>query len=118
MSFKENMKKLKSRRYLFALIALLIAVLSVALGLTFGKGNVASADVQPRYYETYLSGYHVEYDIHSDRTIDVTEDITVNFASGKTGFIRDIPTNGGELIKNLNVKELINESEKAVAYSI
>lgn len=118
MLFKENMKKLKSRRTLFALIAVLLAVLSVALGLTFGKGSVAFADVQPRYSETYLSGYYVEYDIHSDRSIDITEDITVNFARGSTGFFRDIPYNAGELIKNVSVKELTAYGETGVDYSI
>ena len=112
MSFKENMKKLKSRRYLFALIALLVAVLSVALGLTFGKGNVAYADsATPKTnYRTYVENYKVDLEVSTDRVINVTEIITVYYY-GNAGFFRDIPVNAGEQIRDIQVSRYLPDRD-------
>ena len=112
------MKKFKIQPYFIALLILLLTVACIAVG--FGTAKTASADTaradRPRYY-TYLSGYAVEMDIKSDRSIAVTEDITVYFYD-KSGFIRDIPVNAGEVIKNVKVSELINGSPTSVYYDV
>ncbi len=66
---------------------------------------------------TYVSGYDVEMDIKSDRSISVIEDITVYFHYN-SGFICDIPVNGGELIKNVKVIELIDGKPDSVYYNV
>ena len=92
------MKELKFKPYLTALAVLALTVLCLAVGFCF-SAKTASADTGDRHYNhTYLSGYAVEMDINSDRSISVTEDITVYF-NYNSGFIRDIPVNGGEVIK-------------------
>lgn len=88
------------------------AVIAAAIPLLFG-GATASADTQG----TYLSGYDVTYDIASDRSIAVTEDITVNFA-GNRALLRDIPVNGGELIRNVGVYEIKDGKTTSVEYSV
>ena len=107
------MKKFKSKFIIF-LLPLLILVAAIALGL-FTNTKTASAETY--HTHTYLSGYEITYDIKSDRTIAVTEDITVYFF-GNSGFIRDIPVNGGEKVKNVKVKELVGTAEHSVYYDV
>lgn len=105
------MKKFKTLPAVLAALALLLA--AAVMGFMGFGGNAAYAATTG----TYLSGYDVTYIIASDRSIAVTEDITVNFA-GNTGFIRDIPVNGGEIVKNVEVSEITGGSEKSVAYFV
>lgn len=113
------MKTFKSKRAYCFLSALVLALACLIVGIFTFNGNTASAE-QRSVTDTYLSGYDLVYDIRSDRSIAVTEDITVYFSDyGKnSGFIRDIPVNGGELVKNIGVKEIVNASEKSVPYDV
>lgn len=96
---------------------LLLTVLCLAAGFCF-SAETANADTSDRnYYHTYLSGYAVEMDIKSNRTISVTEDITVYFY-GNSGFIRDIPVNAGEAVKNIRVNELKGKRLTDVYYDV
>ncbi len=113
------MKKLKLQPYFIALLILFLSVVCLAAG--FGGAKLASAETtrssRRLHNYTYLSGYAVEMDIKNDRTIAVTEDITVYYYN-MTGFIRDIPSNAGEVIKNVNVSELINGTPTSVYYDV
>lgn len=112
------MKKLKIQPYFVALLILLLSVICIAAG--FGTAKTASANTartSRAYSHTYLSGYSVEMDIKSDRSIAITEDITVYYYNN-TGVIRHIPMNGGEMIKNVKVSELINGTPTTVYYNV
>ncbi len=112
------MKKLKLQPCIIALIILLLSVTCLAAG--FGFTKTASAETrrsQRLYSHPYLSRYAVEMDIKSDRSIAVTEDITV-YHYNNTGFIRDIPVNGGEIVKNVSVCEVTGGTVSSVYYDV
>ena len=112
------MKKIKFKPYLYALIILLLS--TVCLAVAFSTTKPASAGttrITRLYSHPYLSGYAVEMDIKSDRSIAVTEDITV-YHYNNTGVIRDIPLNAGELIKNVRVSELKGGVPSPVFYDV
>ena len=111
MFLNGNMKKIKNKFILY-LMPLFILVLSSVLFLCPWKTAAAEA-----YSSTYISGYDITYDIHSDRTIDITEDITLSFY-GDSGFIRDIPVNGGEKVMNVKVYQLNGQKETHVYYEV
>lgn len=98
------MKEVKFKPYLTVLAVLALTVLCLAAGFCFSAKTASAVTGDRHYNHTYLSGYAVEMDINSDRSISVTEDITVYF-NYNSGFIRDIPVNGGEVIKNISVSE-------------
>ena len=98
----------------FVTLAVLLAV-SVT-GLTAGKPAKAYTDP---LYAFGVSEYNLVYDIGSDCNIAVTEDITINYkGSNSTGFIRDIPVNGGVQIRNVQVCKLVNGEEQNVWYDV
>ena len=113
------MKKFILKPCFIALLVLLLSVVCLAVG--FGTAKPASAETtrtsERLYYHPYLSGYSVEMDIKSDRSIAVTEDITV-YHYNNTGFIRDIPVNAGEVIKNVKVCEITSGVPTSVYYDI
>ena len=111
MFLNGNMKKIKNKFILY-LLPLFILVLSSVL--FFCPWKTAAAET---YSSTYISGYDITYDIHSDRTIDITEDITLSFY-GDSGFIRDIPVNGGEKVMNVKVYQLNGQKETHVYYEV
>lgn len=111
------MKKIKFKPYL-PLLLLLLTIACLAAG--FGTAKTASAETarsKRLYNYPYLSGYAVEMDIKSDRSISVTEDITV-YHYNNTGFIRDIPLNAGEKIKNVAVQEVTGGVTRSVYYDV
>lgn len=121
------MKNLKVKPYILPLL-LLLTVICLAFGFGFSKSadafsiaDAASADTaKPAarlYSHTYLSRYAVEMDIKSDRSIAVTEDISV-FYYNNSGFIRDIPVNGGEQVKNVNVREITDGVDRNVYFNV
>ncbi|MDE6001478.1 MAG: DUF2207 domain-containing protein, partial [Clostridia bacterium] len=57
------------------------------------------------------------WDIQSNREIHVTERVQINY-DYNTGFIRDIPVNGGELVKNVKVYEIKGEKAAYVYYDV
>lgn len=120
------MKKVKGKLLLLALIIFSVALLSGIIGFG-GNKSVASADSTYDYrdhsdigeYAFYFEKFNVTFDVKSNREITVTEELTVNFTGyGVTGFMRDIPVNGGELVRDLSVSEIINGAETDVQYSV
>lgn len=111
------MKEVKFKPYLTVLAVLALTVLCLAAGFCFSAKTASAVTGDRHYNHTYLSGYAVEMDINSDRSISVTEDITVYF-NYNSGFIRDIPVNGGEVIKNISVSEIKNGSPVSVYYDV
>lgn len=105
------MKKVKILPIL--LIVALTALIAVGV---FGFANSKSAYAYDNR-NTYISAYRINYDIKSNRSISVTEDITVNFDDG-TGVYRYIPVNAGEIVKDLEVCELVNGAQTQVDYSV
>jgi uncharacterized membrane protein YgcG len=86
----------KTKKIWLSLITALLLLLSVA-GFAV-KPTYAASDA----YSFELSQYDVVYDIKADRSMHVTEDLTVNFTGSRiTGFIRDIPVNSGDRVKNI-----------------
>jgi uncharacterized membrane protein YgcG len=77
--------------------------------------------IQPVYaasgsYDFELSSYDVVYEINADRTMHITENIEIHFlGSESTGFLRDIPVNGGERVKNVVV---YNNDGSVADYSV
>lgn len=110
------MKKVK-KLYVLCLIALTFTVCAIIFGTFINKNTVtASADNTDR--TNYIARYSAVYDIRADRTMTVTEDLTFHFY-GKSGFVREIPVNAGEKVRNISVKELDEGgNEKAVYYNV
>jgi len=106
------MKKIKA-----PFLCLLTLALCVIAAIFCAIGSSAGRSAQATPYKTHLSGYDIVYDISENRKIAVTEDITVSFY-GNAGMIRSIPTNGGEMVKHVSVKELENDAEKDVPYDV
>lgn len=108
------MKKVKKSTWL-CFVALIIALFTVITGaLCFGNGVQAGA---VNDYDNYIAGYNIVYDIRADRTMTVTEDLTFHFYQ-KSGFVRDIPVNGGEKVQNIKVKEIKDGKEQSVYHKV
>lgn len=117
-----NMKKFNLSRnfYVTAFAAMLLLAL-LFFASAFGSFKTASASDQSSeyYYGFYYENFAVSYDISSDRKLSVREELTVHFTRrSSTGFIRDIPSNGGELIRNVSVIEKSGSTEISVPYSV
>ncbi len=85
-------------------------------------GELYSASESDPYYSPtrfeFLS-YSVSYDVESDRTMDVTLDVTAHYlGTSSTGFIYDIPVNGGDRVRNLKAYKLDGGEEDFLEYSI
>lgn len=95
------MKKIKFTP-LHCLIVLCAAVLLCGLGL-FSACETSGGHGHGDYrYE--LTDYDVTYDIGPDCEIAVTEILNVHYLGrDSTGFLRDIPANSGETVKDINV---------------
>lgn len=90
-------KNKKIKRALMLLIFALIAVfalLSAAVKPTFA----ASA------YSFEINNFDVVYDVRADRTMSVSESVTIHFTGYKsTGFYRYLPVNAGDRVMNVKV---------------
>lgn len=95
----------------FALAAALITLLCVCV---FGLTACSTGDSQTPVSSTYLfelEDYEITYDISKDCKIAVTEDLTVNYLGPQsTGFIRDIPADGGVQVRDVKVEKLAGSS--------
>ena len=91
---------------------ILIITLTVLLAVSvygFTASKPAKAYTDPSY-RFELAGYAVEYDIAENCEISVTEDITVNYRGIRsTGFIRDIPVNGGVQVRDVKVVKIFSD---------
>lgn len=83
---------------------------------------IIPAATKPAYaapYSMEISSFNATYDVHSDRTIDVEEIVTINYTGTQnTGFYRDLPVNAGDRVYSVDVKELNNGVEENVDYSV
>ncbi len=107
------MKKVnKVKATLFALIALL------AVSVTCFAGISAKAETDPNY-RFDVSEYTVIYDIGKDCSIEVSEYITVDYKGYySTGFIRDIPVNGGAQVRDVKVSKIVDNNYQSVWYDV
>lgn len=97
------MKKTKNLRLpiIFALCVLLI----IGIAGIF-KDKSANADAYDYYTGFRFDAYSVTYDISDNCSIAITEEITIKYLGVRsTGFIRDIPVNGGVQIRDVSVKK-------------
>jgi hypothetical protein len=79
-------------------ICALMAALMLCTLPACSKSTSYSKDYSDYRFE--LANYDVVYEISSDRTIHVTEDINVHFIGrDSTGFYRDIPINDGGIYR-------------------
>lgn len=101
------MKKQKSLFWLCAFALLAALIISVFGAVLSNKSEVASAETYyDNRYAFHFEDYDVTYDVKSNREIKVTEYLKVYYKGYlNTGFIKDIPVNGGELVKNVKVYE-------------
>lgn len=114
------MKKVK-KLPLLCVFALLFALISAVFGAVISnKNEVASADGSVDYsYAFHFEDYNVTYDIGSNRKINVEEYLTIcydGFAS--TGFIKDIPVNAGEQVKNVKAYEMVDDKPAYVWHDV
>lgn len=109
------MKKVKKSLLLClsAAALLIVLILNVFCGTGTAKAEIATTASTG----TYISAYKISYDVNSDRSMSVTEDITVNFAYN-TGFYHYIPVNAGEQVKNIAIYELIDGKLTDVYYDV
>lgn len=84
-----------------------------------GKSTTAVAHAADYSTRFTFTSYSVTYDIRSDRTMDVTLDLTARYEGyASTGFIYDIPVNAGDRVRNLQAYKLVNGEESYLEYSI
>ncbi len=107
------MKKVKKLPLICLAAAILLLIISVA-GLFF-SGKAASAETSEN--TSYVQSLDAVWDIQRDREIHVSERITINF-NYNSGFIRDIPVNGGEKVKNVKVSEIKDGKPVSVYYDV
>ncbi len=113
------MKKYKAPYFsIIALIAAVAAALLCGIAASLQGNTAASAAADPAY-KFEVSHYDVTYDINKNCSIAVTEDITISYKGyASTGFLRDIPVNGGIEIRNVNVAKLVNGKTEPVFYDV
>ena len=112
------MKKIKNFPLLIicGLVALLSALLFAFTGKSASTTVAHAADNSTRFEFTY---YSVTYDIRTDRTMDVTLDLTAHYTGyASTGFIYDIPVNAGDRVRNLKAYKLIGGEERNFVYDV
>lgn len=105
---KGTMKKNKTKKLPFLCAFLLLAALAVCMcGIIFGNNTAFAATAQDdsSASNTYITAYDVSYNIKSNRTMTVTETVTISF-DHQSYYTRLIPSNGGELIRNVKVLEV------------
>lgn len=112
------MKKVKFLPVAF--VCVLIALLGVCVTSLSATAYAYADEAEP--YSFYFENYGVTYDIAKNRKINVTEKMEVRFTGyASTGFIKDIPVNGGEQVRNVKVYSLDGfdgTERKSVKYSV
>lgn len=86
---------------LYSLITLIIAVIAIIAVAVISLGSSVTAFADRSFR---ITDYDVTYDVDTDRRISVTEILTVQY-KGLSGFIKDIPVNAGEQVRNVHVTE-------------
>lgn len=94
------------------------ALVLILVGCVFGLNSNNTANASGYATTTsYISRYDITYDINDNRKLSVTEDLTMKY-NGNAGFYKYIPTNGGELVKNLSVTVLSESGEGSVYHRV
>ncbi|MDE6441397.1 MAG: DUF2207 domain-containing protein [Clostridia bacterium] len=108
------MKKVR-RLPIITLIALLLLLAICTMRFT---GKTAQAYTDPAY-RFDVAHYDIVYDIGSNCSISVTENITIDYKGvSSTGFIRDIPVNGGAQVRDVKVQKVENGKTEDVWYDV
>lgn len=100
--------KIRISRLLAVTALLFTAVMAICAfsGNTTKTARAASSDP----YDFKIEKYDLIYDISSNCSMQVTEDITIHYLGyASTGFLRDIPVNGGAMVQNVSVKKLLGD---------
>jgi uncharacterized membrane protein YgcG len=101
----------KTKKIWLGMIAFLLLIVSV---VSFSAKPAYAASGSDYSFE--LEVFNVTYDIKADRTMHVKEDLTVFFTGSRiTGFIRDIPVNAGDRVKNVKA---YNSDGTTAQYSV
>lgn len=107
------------KKYKSTVCVIICGILLLLCACFFNFSNQKTAKAEISAYSFYFEQYDVTYDISSNRKIKVTEKIDIHFTGYmSTGFIRDIPVNGGELVKNVNVKEVKSGEAQKVFFDV
>lgn len=110
------MKKVIKLPILIIIITLTALIAVGVMGFNADKPAYAYTDP---LYSFSVSKYSLVYDIGSDCNMSVTEDLTIKYTGVQsTGFIRDIPVNGGAQVRNVSVYKLIDGAEQDVWYDV
>ncbi len=120
--FKGIMKKVISKPH-FILAAIIVLLLTAAAIFFPFTGNSLTANASDNSYggeySFYYEEFNVDYSIKSNREIRIREELTVHFTGLRsTGFMRDIPVNAGELVRNIKVSEIKDGQSVSVDYSV
>ena len=103
----------------FPIAALCTLCLALACLFIFFGGGTKTAYAASNPYSFEFRAYSVTYDINADLTMSVKEDLTILFTGSRsTGFIRDIPVNAGDRVRNIRVSQIENGNNIAVDYSV
>ncbi len=117
------MKKAKTDKLRAVLAVIAIFVCAALLGFSGLFNGVqtasASATSESPQYTFEFAEYNVTYDISSNRSIAVSEKLVINYTgTANTGFIKYIPVNGGELVRNVAAYEIVSDSKVDVDYTV
>ncbi len=114
---------MKTKTYIFlrALLCAAAAIFAVLCG-AFALAPSTSADAASYLpYSMEIERFDATYDVHSDRTIDIEERVTIEYTGSRsTGFYRDLPVNAGDRVYGVSVSELSRNgaNEVDVDYSV
>ena len=106
----------KKVKFLPCLCIIALFILLAACLFNGSTQNYAAADTSNAgAYDFHFEEYDVTYNVKKNREIDVKEVLTVNYTGYlNTGFIKYIPVNGGEIVKNVKV----TQDKNSVPYSV
>ena len=113
----------KANRIIYAALCAVLLLAAVVISGAVMKNAKITADADIPYvsspYSFYFKNYEVSLDVKSNREIDITEKLTIHYTGrSSTGFYRDIPVNGGEMVKKVSVTEIVNGLETPVVYYV
>ena len=87
--------------------ALLAAAVALLLALTLFLPSATTSAYAAEPYSFEIENFDATYEVHSDRTIDVEERVTIRYTGyASTGFYRDLPVNAGDRVTGLTVSRL------------
>lgn len=101
----KNIKK--TRNYIAFIVLALLALLPLFLPTVRAAADFDTDDYynyNSNPYSFTITDFDVTYDIAADRTMQVTEEVTIHFTGREsTGIMRDIPVNAGDRVTNIRV---------------